>query len=85
MYISLDNIPDKTSDSLIIEGRDSSGSLMYRSSLWLIYSATNDTAISSDFYRITTDVYLLKSRQQLSGMAESWNCKKINNRQLTCQ
>jgi len=63
MYISLDNIPDKTSDSLIIEGKDSSGSLLYRSAVWFTFSATHDTSLSSGFYRITTGTSLTVTTQ----------------------
>ena len=58
LFISIDNIPDKTSDSLIMEGTDTTGTIVYRSSLWLVFSVTRDTSVSSSFYRVTTGASL---------------------------
>lgn len=58
LYISIDNIPDKISDSLIMEGTDTAGTIVYRSSLWLAFSVTRDTSLSSSFYRVTTGASL---------------------------
>jgi hypothetical protein len=54
LYLSIDNIPDKTADSLILQGTDSSGAPIYRSALWLVFSVLRDTSVTSGFYRITT-------------------------------
>jgi hypothetical protein len=58
LFISIDDIPDKTSDSLIMEGTDTAGTVVYRSSLWLVFSVTRDTSVSSSFYRVTTGASL---------------------------
>jgi hypothetical protein len=58
LFISIDNVPDKSSDSLIIEGTDTAGTVVYRSSLWLVFSVTRDTSVSSSFYRVTTGASL---------------------------
>jgi hypothetical protein len=58
LYMSIDNIPDKTADSLIMEGTDTAGAVVYRSALWLAFSVSRDTTMSSSFYRITTGVSL---------------------------
>jgi hypothetical protein len=63
LYLSIDNIPDKTSDSLIIQGTDSSGSLIYRSTLWLAFSVLRDTTIATIFCRVSTSLSLTVSAQ----------------------
>lgn len=37
LYLSIDDVPDKTSDSLVIEGTDTAGTVVYRSALWLVF------------------------------------------------
>ena len=58
LFISIDNIPDKSSDSLIMEGTDTAGTIVYRSSVWLVFSVIRDTSVSSSFYRVTTGASL---------------------------
>jgi hypothetical protein len=58
LYLSIDNVPDKTSDSLIMEGTDTAGTLIYRSALWFAFSVLRDTSVTSKFYRLTTGVLL---------------------------
>jgi len=54
LYLSIDDVPDKTSDSLVIEGTDTAGTVVYRSALWLVFSVLQDTSVSGSFYRVTT-------------------------------
>ncbi len=54
LYLSIDNIPDHTSDSLVITGTDSLGTASYRSAIWIVFSVLRDTTVSSGFYRVTT-------------------------------
>lgn len=63
LYISIDYVPDITTDSLIMEGTDTSGSIVYRSALWLAFSVTRDTSVSSQFYRVTTGASLSVTAQ----------------------
>jgi hypothetical protein len=63
LYMSIDNIADKTGDSLVIEGTDSAGTVVYRSSIWLVFSVTRDTSVATKFYRVTTGVSLNLSTQ----------------------
>jgi hypothetical protein len=64
LYLSLDNIPDKTSDSLIIEGTDTAGSVIYRSTLWLVFSVLRDTTVATRFCRVSTSLSLAVSAQE---------------------
>jgi hypothetical protein len=63
LYLSIDNIPDKTSDSLIIQGTDTAGSVIYRSTLWLAFSVLHDTTVATIFCRVSTSVSLVVSVQ----------------------
>jgi hypothetical protein len=56
LYMSIDYVLDKTSDSLIINGTDSTGAVIYHSAVWLDYSVLNDTTISTVFCKISTNV-----------------------------
>jgi hypothetical protein len=63
LYLSIDDVPDKTTDSLIIQGTDSSGSLIYRSTLWLAFSVLTDTTIATKFCRVSTNISMTVSAQ----------------------
>jgi hypothetical protein len=63
LYLSIDNVPDKTSDSLIITGTDSTGAVIYHSSLWLAFSALVDTTLATIFGRVSTSVSMTMSAQ----------------------
>jgi hypothetical protein len=63
LYLSIDNIPDRTSDSLVVQGTDSSGAVLYRSTLWLVFSVARDTTLATQFCRISTNVSLTISAQ----------------------
>jgi hypothetical protein len=63
LYLSIDNVPDSTSDSLVLEGTDTAGSVVYRSALWLRFSVLRDTSVSTSFYRVTTGVSVSVSAQ----------------------
>ena len=58
LYMSIDNVADKTSDSLVMEGTDSLGTVVYRSAIWLVFSVARDTSLSAGFYRVTTGASL---------------------------
>jgi hypothetical protein len=61
--MSIDNVPDKTKDTLTIQGTDTTGTILYRSAIWLAYSVCKDTSVSSGFYRVTTGTALAVSAQ----------------------
>jgi hypothetical protein len=63
LFLSIDNVPDKTSDSLIIIGTDSTGAVIYHSSLWLAFSAIVDTTLATIFGRVSTSVSMTMSAQ----------------------
>jgi hypothetical protein len=63
LYLSIDDVPDKTSDSLLIQGTDTSGSLIYRSTLWLVFSVLRDTTMATQFCRVSTNISLAVSAQ----------------------
>jgi hypothetical protein len=63
LYLSIDNVPDKTSDSLHLEGTDSTGAVIYRSSLWLAFSVLRDTTVATVFCRVSTSVSLAITAQ----------------------
>jgi hypothetical protein len=77
LFISIDNIPDKTSDSLIMEGTDTAGTTVYRSSLWLVFSVTRDTSVSSSFYRVTTGASLNVTAQIPASTVVSGNVGSV--------
>ncbi len=54
LNLSIDDVPDKTADTLNIIGTDSVGTVIYRSSVWLAFSVLRDTTLSSNFSRIST-------------------------------
>src|SRR5271157_5009055 len=54
LFLSIDNVPDSTSDSLVLEGTDTAGGVVYRSAMWLTFSVLRDTSVSTSFYRVTT-------------------------------
>jgi|WetSurMetagenome_2_1015567.scaffolds.fasta_scaffold00334_27 hypothetical protein len=56
LFLSIDNVPDSTNDSLVLEGTDSAGAIVYRSAIWLKFSVLRDTSVTSSFYRVTTGV-----------------------------
>jgi hypothetical protein len=63
LYLSIDNVPDKTSDSLIIQGTNSADSVIFRSTLWLVFSVLRDTTVATKFYSMSTSVSLTISTQ----------------------
>jgi hypothetical protein len=63
LYLSIDNVPDKTSDSLIIQGSDSVGTVIYHSSLWLAFSAVHDTSLATLFGHVSTSVSMSLTTQ----------------------
>lgn len=73
LFLSIDYVPDKTSDSLIIQGTDSSGALVYHSSLWLSYSVLRDTTIATRFCRVSTNVSLSVTSQVPAATVVSGN------------
>jgi len=58
LYLSIDDVPDRTTDSLCIEGTDSTGAVIYRSSLWLVFSVLRDTTVATKFCRVSTSMSL---------------------------
>ena len=73
LYLSIDDVPDKTSDSLIIVGTDTSGSVIYRSTLWLAFSVLRDTTIATQFCRVSTSMSLTVSAQAPASTVVSGN------------
>jgi hypothetical protein len=73
LYLSIDDIPDKTSDSLVLTGTDSSGTVLYRSALWLVFSVLKDTSVSGQFYRVTTGATVSVSAQRPATTVVSGN------------
>ena len=63
LFLSIDNVPDSTSDSLVLEGTDTAGTVVYRSALWLKFLVLRDTSVSSSFYRVTTGASISASVQ----------------------
>jgi hypothetical protein len=61
--LSIDDVPYKTSDSLIIQGTDTAGSVIYRSTLWLAFSVLRDTTVATRFCRVSTSVSLTVGAQ----------------------
>jgi len=63
LYMNIDNVPDKTADTICIVGTDSVGTVVYKSSTWLFFAVLRDTTISSKFIRISTSMSLTLSAQ----------------------
>ena len=63
LYLSIDDVPDKTKDSLVIQGTDTAGALVYRSTLWLAFSVLTDTTVATQFCRVSTNISLTVSAQ----------------------
>ncbi len=63
LFLSIDDILDGTSDSLIVDGTDTAGLDVYRSAVWLEFSVLHDTSVSGAFYTVTTGAGISVSAQ----------------------
>jgi hypothetical protein len=73
LYLSIDDVPDKTSDSLVIQGSDTAGNIIYRSTLWLAFSVLRDTTMATLFCRVSTNISLTVSAQMPASTVVSGN------------